>query len=361
MTMKRLIPLVLAVGATAVDAQGILNSTVRSGPLFARYKIEAPVGVEISELAIPVAVSVPFGSRMSFDISSAYAFSKVVFETAMPQEISGPTDTQLRANFALGQDFIILTAGLNIPTGQTTVGDDQLEAAGYIANEFLSFPVPSLGTGFGGTGGIAVARPMGEWNVGFGGSMRYSAEYEPYKSGATSFRFQPGNEYRLRVGADHGFLGGRIATGITYSKFGDDAAGGSGTVYSSGDRYVGEAGYSRSLHGVDYLVSAWNLFRADGIRANQRAPSENITTAMVSAGFDVAGMRVEPNLETRIWYSEGTYLGKMATLGLRNRVTLMGLDFYPSAAYALGTTTAADDSTPSVRGWRASLTARFSR
>lgn len=360
MTMKRLIPLVLAVSATAADAQSILNSTVRSGPLFARYKIEAPVGVEISELAVPFAVSVPFGSRMSFDISSAYAFSKVVFDAAPPQQISGPTDTQLRANVALGQDFIILTAGMSIPTGQETVSDDQLEAAGYIANEFLSFPIPSMGSGFGGTGGIAVARPVGEWNIGFGGSMRYSMAYEPYKSGTTSFKFQPGNEYRLRVGADHGFLGGRIATGLTYSKFGDDAAGG-GTVYSSGDRYVGEAGYARSLHGVDYLVSAWNLFRTEGIRANQRAASENITTAMVSAGFEVAGMRVEPNLETRIWYSEGTYLGKMATIGLRNRVTLMGLDFYPSAAYALGTTTAADGSTPAIKGWRASLTARFSR
>jgi hypothetical protein len=358
--MKRLIPLILAVGATAADAQGILNSAVRSGPIFARYRIESPVGVEISELAVPVAVSVPLGSRMTFDISSAYAFSKVVFESAQPQEISGATDTQLRANFALGQDFIVFTAGLNLPTGQTRVAEDQIEAAGYIANEFLSFPVPSMGTGFGGTGGIAVARPIGEWNIGFGASMRYSGEYEPYQLGDQTFKFQPGNEYRVRVGADHGFLGGRVATGLTYSKFGDDAADGA-TVISSGDRYVGEAGYSRTLHGVDYLVSAWNLFRAEGMRELERAPSENITSAMVSAGFDVGGMRVEPNIETRLWYSEGTYLGKMATLGLRNRVSMMGMDFYPSASYALGTMTATGGETASVNGWRASLTARFSR
>ena len=360
MTIKRFVPVALAIAATTVDAQSILNSAIRTGPMFASYKIEAPVGVTITELAIPFAVTVPFGSRLNFDVSSAYASSKVKFASAKTQEISGLTDTQLRANISLGQDFIIFTGGLNLPTGQTTVPDSQIEAAGYIANEFLSFPIPSLGTGFGGTGGVAVARPIGEWNIGFGGSVRYSAEYEPYKSGSTAIKFQPGNEYRLRVGVDHGFLGGRVATGLTYSKFGDDAAGG-GTVYSSGDRYVAEAGYARSLHGIDYTISAWDLFRAEGIRANRRAPTENITSALVSAGFDMGGMRVEPNIETRIWYSEGTYLGKMATIGLRNRIGVGGMDFYPSAAYAIGTTTAGDGSTPSVTGFRASLTARFSR
>lgn len=360
MTMKRFLPLVLAIGATSAGAQSIFNSALRTGPMFASYKIDAPVGVTISELAVPIAVSVPFGSRLTFDISSAYASSTVKFDAAKTQTISGLTDTQLRANIALGQDFIIFTGGVNLPTGQTLVDDSQIEAAGYIANEFLSFPIPSMGTGFGGTGGVAIARPMGEWNLGFGGSVRYSAEYEPYKSGSTPIKFQPGNEYRLRIGADHGFLGGRVATGLTYSKFGDDAAGG-GAVYSSGDRYVVEAGYSRTLHGVDYIVSAWDLFRAEGVRVNERAPTENITTALFAAGFDVGGIRVEPNLETRVWYSEGTYLGKMATIGLRNRIALMGMDFYPSASYAMGSVTAADESTPSVTGFRASLTARFSR
>lgn len=358
--MKRLIPLLLTIGATSASAQSILNSAVRTGPLFASYKIEAPVGVTISELAVPVAVSMPFGSRVTFDVSTAYAMSKVTFTGARAQEIKGLTDTQLRANIALGQDFIIFTGGLNLPTGQTAVADSQVEAAGYIANEFLSFPIPSLGTGFGGTGGIAIARPIGEWNIGFGGSVRYSAEYEPFRSGSTAIKFQPGNEYRLRVGIDHGFLGGRVATGLTYSKFGDDAAGG-GSVYSNGDRYVAEAGYARTLRGVDYIVSAWDLFRAGGVRANNRAPTENITTALLSAGFGVGGIRVEPNIETRVWYSEGTYLGKMATIGLRNRIAVMGMDVFPSAAYAMGTMTAVDGSTPSVSGFRASLTARFAR
>jgi hypothetical protein len=301
--------------------------------------------------------------------------STVDFENGQPsEEISGLTDTQLRANFALGQDFIILTAGLNIPTGVATVKEDQLLAAGFIGNEFLAFPIPSLGTGFGGTGGIAIARPIGNWNLGFGASMRYSAEYEPYKFETDIFdgggnvigtqeeavRFQPGNEYRVRVGVDHGFLGGRFATGLTYSKFGEDNVGG-GSVYSTGDRYIGEIGYSRTLRGVDYLFSAWNLYRAEGVRADAAAPSENISSGAVSAGFNMGGLRIEPNIEGRMWSSDGRSLGTLGLVGLRNRFSLGALDVFPSATYAIGSMTAGDDSKPSLNGFRASLTARFGR
>ncbi len=369
------ITLALALMASAADAQSFFDSAIRTGPLFARYKVEAPIGVTISELAVPFAVSVPLNSRLNFDVSGGYAMATVDFENGQKsEEISGMTDTQVRANFSLGEDFIIFTAGLNVPTGQSTVLQDQVLAAGFIGNEFLAFPIPSMGTGFGGTGGIAIARPMGEWNVGFGASMRYSAEYEPYRftnqtvdtagnvtgSSEEAVRFQPGNEYRVRVGADHGFAGGRVAAGLTYSKFGDDNVGG-GTVYSTGDRYIGEAGYSRTLRGVDYIVSAWNLFRSEGLRAGFRAPTENITSGALSAGFDVGGFRIEPNVEARMWYSEERVLGRMAMVGVRNRLEVMGLELYPSANYAIGSLLAEDDTKPGLSGFRASLTARFGR
>ena len=365
----------LALAASTANAQGIFDSAIRTGPMFARYTVDAPIGVTISELAVPFAVSVPFNGRLNFDISGGYAFAKVDFASGQaPEEISGLTDTQLRANFSLGEDFIIFTAGLNLPTGKSTVTEDQVLAAGFIGNEFLSFPIPALGSGFGGTGGIAIARPIGEWNLGFGASMRYSGEYEPFKftneevdangnvigTSEDRIRFQPGNEYRVRLGADHSFFGGRIAGGLTYSRFGDDNAPGS-TVYSSGDRYIAEAGYSRAMRGVDYLFTAWNLFRAEGVRADVRAPTENITSGSLSAGFDVGGFRVEPNVEGRMWYSEERYLGKLAIVGLRNRFSVAGLDFFPSASYAIGSMLAENNEEPSLNGWRASLTARFAR
>ena len=132
-------------------------------------------------------------------------------------------------------------------------------------------------------------------------------------------------------------------------------------MYSTGDRYIGEAGYSRTLHGVDYIVSAWNLFRAEGIRADNRAPSENITSAALSAGFDFGGFRVEPNLEARTWYSEGRSLGTLGLIGVRNRFQVGGLEFFPSATYALGSMTAEDDTKAGLNGYRVSLTARFAR
>src|SRR6185503_17156813 len=105
--------------------------------------------------------------------------------------------------YTLGTDFVVLTAGVNIPTGQSTVNVDQLAAAALIGNDFLAFPISNMGTGFGATGGIAVARPAGDWNFGAGISVRRSSQYDPFSpTGGVLLHYQPGNEYRARLGLD---------------------------------------------------------------------------------------------------------------------------------------------------------------
>src|SRR5205085_8080573 len=98
--------------------------------------------------------------------------------------------------------------------------EEQL-AAFRIGNDFLAFPISNMGTGFGATGGVAIARPLGTWNLGAGGSVRRSSSYEPFiADGGARPHFQPGNEYRVRAGADHPFGTGRVTIGLTFSKFG---------------------------------------------------------------------------------------------------------------------------------------------
>ena len=45
-------------------------------------------------------------------------------------------------------------------------------AASLIGNDFLVFPISSMGSGLGGTGGLALARPLGQWTLGAGLSVR---------------------------------------------------------------------------------------------------------------------------------------------------------------------------------------------
>ena len=345
----------LAAGASPAGAQTLFERSVRAGPQFVSYSLGD--AIDITELAVPVAVVVPVTSRLSMDVATAYASSTVDRGTEK-QTISGLTDTQLRANYTFGADFIVLTAGLNLPTGRETVNEDEIEAAGYIGNDFLAFPISNMGTGFAATGGIAVARPFGEWNVGFGASMRHASEYDAFEIADQKYRFQPGDEYRARIGVDRAAGGGRVAFGVTYSAFGDDEDG--QTTYSTGDRIIAQAAWSVPTRVADIFLAGWNLTRGKGDRAGGvEAPAENITNVGVTAGFRGLGTLIEPSAEFRRWTVDGDAFGTMVNLGLRTRVTAGAVDIYPGATWSTGSF--GEGSDDSLSGWRAIVTARWSR
>src|SRR5205085_2680800 len=224
--MRRLLSLALLCGASALPAQSIWNSSLRLGPQFHSYDIQAPFNERVSEFSLPFYVVVPVMPALSVDVGTAYAIAKLDRHTVdatglrstTTSQFSGLTDTQVRANYTFGQDFVVLTAGLNLPTGSATVSPDKLEASTRIGSDFLTFPISGFGSGFGMTGGVAVAQPMGNWNLGFGASVRHSSEYEPFKDASgVATKYTPGPEYRARLGLDHPFGTGRMSFGATYS------------------------------------------------------------------------------------------------------------------------------------------------
>ena len=184
--------------------------------------------------------------------------------------------------------------------GKSTVDLNEVTAAGRIGSDFLAFPISNLGTGLAVTGGVAVARPIGSWNLGLGGSLRRSTEYQPFNQPGTTLKFTPGDEYRARVGLDHTVGNGRISFGLTYSAFGDDVAGTS--VYNTGNRLIAQGVLTNNLMGNDLTVAAYNVFRASGNYANgDPAGRENITNVYVGMGMRLLGTVVEPSLEGRQW------------------------------------------------------------
>ena len=222
----------------------------RIAPQFHSYTVSAPSNLKVNEFAVPMFAWVPLTPSLTIDIGTSYARSHVeqtTFGNKTTSDIAGLTDTQIRANYVLGHDFIVLTAGINLPTGQSRVKADQVVAAGLIGSDFLGFPISNMGTGFG-TGGIALARPLGEWSLGIGVSVRRSSQYEPFDvGGGPALHYQPGNEYRARVGVDRPVGTGRATLGVTYSAFGNDQL--AGSVYNTGDRYITQFGLNNSFGG----------------------------------------------------------------------------------------------------------------
>ena len=361
--MRRLVTTLLALHSFAapVAAQSIFDTNVRAAPQFVQYQIKAPVNETISEFSTPIFVIVPVTQAFSFDLSTAFASARVRPNgggTEQASSISGLTDTQIRANYTIGTDFVVVTAGVNIPTGRETATQGQELAAFRVGSDFLAFPISNFGTGFGGTLGIAVAQPVGSWNLGFGGSVRQTASYEPFEASTGARpRFQPGNEYRARVGVDHPYGTGRFAFGLTYSKFGNDDIGGS--IYNTGDRYIAQAGFNNSFGGANLLVNAWSLYRRSGtIFTGERTGPENIANVLVGVGFQSASGVIEPSIELRNWTQENLSASTLGTVSLRYSGTANGFQITPSAGYTFGRYVAVPG-TADLTGIRAALAIRF--
>ena len=253
---------------------------------------------------------------------------------------------------------------MNLPTGRSTVAMDEVPAASRIANDFLAFPISSLGTGAAFTGGLAVARPLGSWNVGAGGSVRMATAFEPIRPDAGDApRYQPGNEYKVRIGADRPVGAGQVAVGLTFSTFGQDDFGGS--LYNTGDRLLGQLGYSVVLPEGTLSVAAWNLYRGQGQLVDGNViPWDNITNGSVTFSARVAEVTLEPSLQLRTWAqaiaATDTETGRtdrstLAELGLRTRFAVGRVAVFPGAGFTVGQMAAGADQQASLSGFRAAI------
>jgi hypothetical protein len=357
----------------AAGAQSLFDSEVRLAPQYMQYRLGDPSNETISQLAVPLFVSIPISPRLTIDVGTSYARSLVTGNTSR-SELSGLTDTQVRGNLTLGTDYIVLTLGLNLPTGKSGVTLDEFGAASRIGNDFLAFPIATMGTGFAGTGGIAVARPLGDWNLGFGAALRRATSYEPFNIPNQSMRFQPGNEYRMRVGADRIVGAGRLALGLTFSKFGEDDAG--GARFRSGSRLISQTVYTTNLGGNDVVVGGYDVYRSSGqFASGGNSGSENVADLFGTIALRPNGKVLEPTLELRHWRQEipgftvgttttdartqNSYLG---SLGVRTRVDLGGVTVFPGVGFTVGRLGLTDQngaaSTAGLTGFKAQLSMR---
>lgn len=360
--MRRL-SMAMAALLVASSLEGQDRAGIRAGAQYVQYRLGGSTDQTISELAIPMFVIVPLGRMLTVDVGTAYAQSEVK-SPAGSSTISGLTDTQVRTNLSLGTDAVIVTAGINIPTGRETATIDEFDAASRIGSDLLSFPITNMGTGLGGTGGIAFARSLGSWNLGLGASVRVTQAYRPLRFAADStLRYQPGNEYRARVGMDRTVGAGMISFGFTFSTFGRDSV--ASSVYNSGDRYIGQVAYSTQLGTGSISLVAWNLYRGEGMQGRTlRVPWENLTSGSVGLSFPVGRMSLEPSLQAKYWLQRVDASGNVAARTdrsvlaegeLRLRIPFGRAFLVPAAGFAGGNLATGPSTTVPITGFRGSL------
>jgi hypothetical protein len=362
----RFLPLaLLAATAVPLAAQDPSSTAVILDPQFVSYQLGTGATARtITQLGVPFAVIVPFNERFNIDISSSYANSQVKVPGVATSTITGLTDAQIRGNLTLGDNAAVITLGMNLPSGQYKVQNAQQAAAGEIGNDFLIYPVTSMGSGLAATGGVGFAQTLGTWNLGMGASFRYSSPFDAYQvssqAGSTVLRFTPGDEARIRVGLDRPVGDGSFNVSVTYSKFGHDQA--NETAITTGDRALAQSALAVPMGtGRDLLLSAWDLYRGAGGQLDPSTPSpwENVGNVGAAVGFQAGGLYIQPNVEERIWNVDGNKAGLLTNAGVRLRFDWAGLSVNPSATYSFGSLYTVGVPTTDVTGFKASLLIRL--
>jgi hypothetical protein len=298
--------------------------------------------------------------RFNVDVSTNFATSSVKTPGLATSSISGLTDAQLRGNYTLGDNAAVVTLGVNVPSGQYRVPGGQQVAAGQIGNDFLIYPVSSMGNGLAATGGVAFAQTLGDWNLGVGASYRYSSAFDAYEVQTTALRFTPGSEARVRVGLDRPVGDGSFNVSLTYSRFGDYQA--ADSSYGSGDRAMVQSAFAVPMSGNrDLLFSMWDLYRGVGQQlGGQNSPSENVGNLGVAVGFQLAnGLYVQPNIEERSWIYNNANAGLLTNVGVRLRFDWAGLSMNPSATYSFGSLYNAGLPATDLSGFKVALLVRL--
>jgi len=184
------------------------------------------------QLNVPVTFATPLGGEWTLDVTSIYSAGTVTYDPAdrrLPggrtASLAGLSDVRIRASGRLVGDALLVTAGINAPTGQTQLDGEQLTAARVLAAPALGLGTPPVGAGASGTLGVLVARAVGQWAMAGGISYEMHDSYTPIGAlivGAPTTDYRPGSVVHASAGAD-GLVGRhRLSLSVAADVFGTD-------------------------------------------------------------------------------------------------------------------------------------------
>lgn len=327
---RRVAVALLCVGLPTLpaDAQsGPLATAVIGGFESRTYQFAAPLPVRrINQVAIPVAVVASVG-RLSLDLGTYWAATALTRQDGGYRRVTGFTDTQARATWAIGRDLGVASVVLNLPTGLDRMAPADFDVLGAVASPFLGFPVNAYANGGSVTAALALAAPVAGWSFGIAGSVRANRTFTPVVDPvAGPLNYRAGVEGRLRLGADRLVGSSRLALGLTLSGFGDDIFAGLGVAraaYQPGLRWIVEAQVATPAGNGTVTGSLWGYQRNAGDTAGvSLRNSENMAGITVTGSWPVAArLTLEPGVELKYSGLEGGQglLGG-AGLGLRRRL-----------------------------------------
>jgi len=263
----QLFAIVLLLGVMSVSGYAqIIQGTPVSGGLSVHYSSWTVTYADeseetISQLAIPLSGLIPLKDNLeaTYYIANASSYLETVDND---YSLNALSDLSIQLSQSLAQDHLLLSAGVNLPTGKKELDlDEEWLVLQILSADYLQMPIRQAGEGLGFNFIIGGATQLGpNARGGIGLSYEINGEYDPYEGVSD---YDPGDVFNINGGVDFGTDSARLSFEAIYATFSSDQLDGDDVFKQSSQidfRASGmKAGQSVTWSGlVRYLVRGDN-------------------------------------------------------------------------------------------------------
>jgi hypothetical protein len=115
-------------------------------------------------------------------------------------DLTGLGDVRVQINRSFGDDQLLLSLGVNLPTGKKKLSQtEELAILEFLTQNYLDFPMRRFGQGFGFNALLGGARMLGQLRCGASVMYQYNGSYKPYQGVGD---YDPGDFISASAGAD---------------------------------------------------------------------------------------------------------------------------------------------------------------
>ncbi len=173
----------------------------------------------LHQLIFPATGFVPLQDNLELHLFVLNATHYIEYEEinySTEYELNGLSDLKLQLSKSFSEDQLLVSVGLNLPTGKKSLDTDGEQTIRLLSNNFLDLPVRGLGEGFGFNILLGGAQASGNLQYGGGILYEYNGKYEPYES---SGDYDPGDKISFNAGGDLVGKKTTFSADVIYSMF----------------------------------------------------------------------------------------------------------------------------------------------
>lgn len=341
--------------------------SVGGGGAFELYSFSDDEQVGIERVGLFTA---PFGARatvaedVDIQVFGNYAFGFITPSGGGDEmTLNGLTDTDIQLDYRVGGDAVTFSGIFSLPTGTSTLDQEEVAVAAIVAADLLPFRISNWGSGGGYAFQVAGARRFGGFGAGLSVAYRLAGDFEPLA--ANEFTYEPGDEIRVRLALDTEIgTGGKGSIVAGYRSFSEDAREGS-NVFEVGNRYNVTASYAFPAGSGAGVLYGGVIHRENGTALSAPfvdSPSQDLVLMGSQFQLSWGDTRVRPRVDGRLFRTDdGRGQGYVAGAGVSFEIPAGFTTWVPSVTGRIGNVEVAEGQESSFTGVEAGLSVRFGR